>query len=314
MKRTVVLSAAFLALLVGAVAFALRLGGSKGDENVEAGSSGAIPPRQTDTTSESGGFAATVPKASSRADREDPAVDLVARYGESRTRLARDVSQNVVGLLDDVIEMGEMMVEGRGVDFGRGQGELRRVLRGTGVELNEDQEQRADELMTGFQRRELERTRASVAGLRSDPTALMGMLLASDARSREELSEDEYAALQAANAHELGDIINPLDHSNFRGRPPLEDEQFRRGFEALLEPEQASVFAESMAEKETGSEESSSRTDITQLPVMDLETADEAIHSTRLMTSGFKQVVEGMGGLGPLLEQQRGSRRGADAE
>ncbi|GAA5480509.1 hypothetical protein [Haloferula helveola] len=315
MKRNAIIAAGAAVLLIGVVAIAMNSGNS-GDTDDSGGSTTEnIPPRGT-TGGSDGEFQPDMPpKASARSAREEAQSELVDQYGESRTKLARHVSENVVGLLDDVIAMGEMMVEGRSGDFGGGRGGVRWALRGTGVELNEEQEEQAAELMKDFRKRELEKTKSSVNDLRKDPTALMGMLLAGDARSRDELSEADYAALQEANADALGDIINPLDRNNFRGGSPMEDELFRSGFEALLDEEQAAAFAESQAKKEEeAASEEPSRTDITQLPVMDLEAADEAIRSTRQMTAGFKQVVEGMGNLGPLLEQQRRNRGEEEAE
>lgn len=309
MKRSTLITVAVLVLGAGIVAIAMNQRDDRSEENSTAGSP---PPRESETASgERAGFKGdATAKAAPRTERQSDDRELVEQYGDARTKLARSVSENVVGLLDDVIGMGEMMMNGSGPDWNRGDWQIRRALEGTEIELTEEQSEQANALLEDFRKRELQRTKDAVDGIREDPVPLMRLLLAGDAHSRGDLDESEYATLQQANAEELGDIINPLDRNNFRGGQPLEDDEFRSGFQALLDPEQAADFeaAQAAREAEAGEAEGSPQTDITQMPVMDLESADEAIRSTRQMTSGFKQVMEGMGNLGPLLEQQRQMR------
>lgn len=314
MKRNAILTAAILVLAAGVIAIAMNLGGGGSEEEA---SGGAPPPRNAGGTDAGEGFNPdTGAKAAPRTERDTSDAELVEQYGDARTKLARNVSENVVGLLDDVVSMGETMLKGAHPDWNRSQWQVRRLLRGTEIELNEDQQQQVESLLADFRERELQNTKDSVDSLRNDPVPLMRMLLAGDARSRDELSEDDYAALQQANADALGDIINPLDRSNFRGGQPSDDEAFMAGFEAILDDEQADAFraAQTTEEEQPENNDRSGRSDITQMPVMSLEDADEAIRSTRQMTGGFKQVIEGMGNLGPLLEQQRRSREGGSEE
>ncbi|MCH7227907.1 hypothetical protein [Haloferula sp. A504] len=312
MKRTPILIAAVLVLVAGVIAIAMTQRGGEAGKNA---SGSTPPPRDGSSAGTQGGFQPNgAAKAAPRTERKSDDRELVEEYGDARTKLARNVSENVVGLLDDVIGMGEMVASGSGPDWGRGDWQMRRILRGTEIELTDAQKEQAEALLADHRQRELQRTKDAVTQLREDPVPLMRMLLAGDARSREELSEADYAALQQANADALGDIINPLDRNNFRGGSPMEDEAFRSGFQAILDPEQATAFQQAQAsrEEEGGNDDPPSRTDITQMPVMSLESADEAIRSTRQMTTGFKQVMEGMGNLGPILEQQRRAREGEE--
>ena len=319
MNRNLTLILAMLVLLAATAAVAFHLGRqSPALPAAEAGT--AVPERDRRATPGGGsgeGLAPTV-AAPVRNSREVRNEELVDQYGESRTNLSRHVVSNVVSLLEDAVEMGDMMLSGEGAARfgGRGDWQLRNALRDTGIELDEAQQEQARELFAAFQRRELDRSREAVEGLKDDPTALMGLLLASDARSREELSEEDYAALQQASAEDLRDVINPLDRDNFRGRNPIEDETFRRDFAALLDGDQSAAFDAAMAERESTEAEDSGggMSDITKIPVMDLESLDSAVGSAKQMTSGFKQVMQGMGNLGPLLEQQRRSRDGQDEE
>lgn len=311
MKRTPILIAAILVLVAGVIVIAMNLNsGSDGND----ASAREVPERAGNPNIEGGqGFQPdSGPKTSPRTERTSDDSELVEEYGDARTKLARNVSENVVGLLDDVISMGETMASGSGPNWGGGDWQIRRVLRGTEIELTDEQKEQAKTLMAEYRKRELDQTKDAVAQLRDDPVPLMKMLLAGDARSRDELSEADYASLQQANADALGNIINPLDRGNFRGGNPMDDDAFRSGFTAMLDADQAAAFEAAQAPDPEASDEPqrSSRTDITQMPVMSLESADEAIRSTRQMTSGFKQVMEGMGNLGPILEQQRRTREG----
>jgi hypothetical protein len=309
MKRNTLITA--ILLVLAAVVVAIVIGRGRSGDRDRASAADVPPPRNGGAETGDGFAGETTAKASPRTDRETSDRELVETYGDARTKLARNVSENVVGLLDDVISMGEMMMGNQGGGpWNRGEWQVRQLLRGTEIELTDAQREQAEQLLKEFRQRELERTKTAVGRLRDDPTPLMSLLLAGDARSREELGEDEYASLQKANAESLGDIINPLDRDNFRGGQPLEDEAFRSGFESILEPEQATAFREAQTAAEKPEE--SSQSDITQMPVMDLESAEQAIRSTRQMTAGFKQVMEGMGNLGPLLEEQRRSREGGE--
>jgi hypothetical protein len=201
--------------------------------------------------------------------------------------------------------MGDMMTSGAGGQFGnRGDWVIRGILRDTDVELDEEQKESVAELYREFQKRELEKTRSAVEALKDKPNTLMSLMLASDARSRDEISEDEYKALQKASAAELDGILNPLDRNNFKGGQPMEDPEFKSGFEAILTEEQSTSFSTAMTERDASGKEKSTQTSITEMPVMDLESLDQSISSAKQMTSGFKNIMQGMGNL-QELEQQR---------
>lgn len=297
MSRKTTLIAAVLVLILGVAAIALVQSGQKNPEETTE----TAPPRNPVSDSNNR-FQGTNPdqnaKISSRSEREVRNEALVEQYGEARTNVARHVSENVIGILDDVIEMGEAMTSGRS-EWGGGQWMIRGISRRAGVELTDEQKEQANELYNDYRKRELEKTKSAVEDLRSDPTTLMGMVLAGDARSRGDLTEEAYAELQTANAEALGDIVNPLDRNNFRGGSPMEDAAFRSGFEAILDAEQQETYTAKMAESD-GQEQERQQTDITQMPVMDLESLDQAVGSAKQMTSGFRQMMEGMGGLREL--------------
>jgi hypothetical protein len=310
MNRIITFVAIFL-LLAGAVAIAIM--NTKGDEDSatakkEAGGSAPAPTRVVPGAGTSEGGNAT--KDAERGMRERKDEDLVSEYGAVRTAMARQVSENVVSLLDDAIAMGEMMTSGAGQAFGGSRGMMRGGLGRIGIELNEEQEAKAMELYTEFQKRELDRSREAVESLRKDPSALMELFLAGDAKERGDLTDEEFAMIRDNAAANLEGVINPLDRNNFRGGRPLQDEQLMQEFSALLDDEQGATFEAFMDEQEANAAENPAQDgNISNIPTMELDTLDEAVTGAKKMTSGFRSVMEGMGSLQqlqPQIERQEG--------
>jgi RNA polymerase sigma factor (sigma-70 family) len=309
-KTTIAATAALLLAGAGAVVLIKKDDPSK---SASGGDADGRPPRAL--TSEASGLTSN----NSRARQRDPVryPDLAERYGESRTNLAKHVSTNVIGLLEDAVGMMEMASSGQLGGFGGGGMGLRAALgrNYNTLNLTEDQQTAAAALYADFQKREMERAKDSIGKLKEDPTALMRLMLASDAFKRGELSEEEYKALQAESGSDLAGVMNPLDRNNFRGGQPMGDEAFVSGFQALLSPEQAGTFQSSLdqrAERAAAAAQNSAAADpanIANIPAMELEQLDRAVNSGRAITGGLKQMMEGVGGLqdlAPLIEQPRG--------
>jgi len=243
----------------------------------------------------------------SRSRERDPVryPDLAEKYGESRTNLSNHVANNVIGLLEDAVFMSEMATSGQLGGFG---GERMGIRAGLGrmygqLNLNEDQQNAAAELYAASQKREIERSKESIGKLKDDPTALMRLMLASDAFKRGELSEENYNAMQAESERDLAGVMNPLDRNNFRGGQALADEAFLNGFEAILTPEQSGTFQTSLDERATAAagQGDVDPTNIANIPAMELEQLDRAVSSGKTITAGLKQMMEGLGGLQELI-------------
>jgi polyhydroxyalkanoate synthesis regulator phasin len=303
-------------LLVGAAAIAIVKSRDPGGENPGSGETGnsakVVKPGSGGSTGGATGMGA---KAIDRSAREIRNEELVEKYGSARTNLSRQVSENVVSLLDDAVAMGEMMSRG-GAAFGGGQMMMRGMQRRAGIELTEEQQGRAMEIYKAHQEREMEKFKGTVETLRKDPSVLMELFLAGDAKARDEMTPEEYAEVQAEAGERLGEVINPLDEKNFRPGNPMDDEAFRSEFEAILDDEQAAMLNAKIAEQEAarvaaaGEEPSAPATDtdvpdssIANMQTMELEQLDKAVGSAKQMTSGLKQMMEGFGGLRKMREE-----------
>ena len=321
MNRTTTLAAAGgVLLLAGIAAFIL----SKRDPEP----SGAEKSRSRNAAAQevpaAGGGQPPAGEGGARAGRARNGVkfpELATQYGESRTNLSKHVTENVVSLLEDTIEMGEMATSGQFAGaFGGQDGALRMGLGrlGNDLKLTDEQREKARAMFGEFQKRQLAQSKEAVERLKKDPTALMQLMLASDARARGEIDDAEYKRLQTGAGEDLGGVLSPLDERNFRGGRPLRDEAFVSEFKAILDPEQQQTLQASLDQQATGNTGENAIPDgnIANLPSMELEKLDTTIQSVKKLTTGFKSLMEGFGGLqdlGPLMEQQRRQREGQPA-
>jgi hypothetical protein len=311
-KAAITAGAALLLAGAGAVAYINRA--------PEAAEPIAATPGKSPGKSSTGSLAPVEDEASksarSRPREESPNSDLVAQYGEARTNLSKHVAGNVISLLEDAVEMGEMASSGGIANaFGGPRAGLRMGLGRVGNELalTDEQQDKAATLYADFQKRELERSKETIERLKKDPAALMKLMLASDSFSRGDITEEQYRELQAASGEELQGVLNPLDEKNFRGGQPLRDEVFRSEFQALLDPSQSEKLQATLDEQAARTGPAADEGNITNLPAMELEKLDETVVSAKKLTGGLKQMMEGMGGLqdlGPLMERQRRQRNG----
>lgn len=303
MKRNLAIPAALL-LIGGAIAIVVLKKDDEPAVSPAAASAAKKEQPKAGGPSSSLGSSAT----SGRTSRPAPAVrlsregELVKKYGRARTAQAREVSENVAGILDDVVALGEMMMKG-GQQFGGGRrGMISGVTRRMGIELNDEQKDKAMALYDEWQTAQLENTKSAISTLRDDPTTMMELFLAGDAKERGEIDEADFAEVRDGAMEQLAGIINPLDQNNFRGdRRMANDQDLMNRFAEILDPEQAEQFSTFRQEQEaSGDGNQGGDTSITSMPTMELETLGNAVNNASKMTAGFRQVIEGMGAMREL--------------
>lgn len=305
--------AATLALVLAGIGTVVLIRGKDRDP----GSSGKFTDSRAKTAGSNDKDSPSSGEAASRGNRNRtrPAVknpELASKYGESRTNLSKHITENVISLLEDTVEMGEMATSGQFAGaFGGPDGALRMNLGrvGNDLQLTDEQKEKAKLLLADYQKRQIEKSRDAVDRLKKDPTSLMQLMLASDAFSRGEIDEAEYKRLQQASGEDLDGVLNPLDEKRFRGGRVLEDGEFVNELKPLLDAKQSETLQAYLDEKSAASPPAAG--EITSLPAMQLEKLDTTIQSVKKLTTGVKSMMEGFGGLQdlkPLLEQPQGGQ------
>jgi hypothetical protein len=303
MKNKTTLAAGSLLLLAGIVVVYLKSttadpAASDGGDRSAAG----VPAAAGGTAAGSGYPNAPATSSSARARAEMKHRELVAQYGESRTKLAATVSNNVIAVLGDAVEIGEKALAGDPAGPFGGRAGMAMALGKLGGELKltPEQQDQAVAAYQAFQRRELDRSKASLERLKADPAALMNLVLASDATASGKMTEDEYKQLQSTSAEELKGVVNPLDEKNFRGGKPLRDEAFGAELRTTLDPAQSEALEAELAKQAAEPAPDPNAGNISNIPKMDLEKMDQTMTSVRQLTIGFKSMMEGMSGLQDL--------------
>jgi len=300
-KKTVLMAAA-VALLGAGTYVTLRSNGTSRAATTSAGASSGAD-RAT----------AALDHAGSRIARERPAAtvwpDLAKKYGESRTNLSRHVVDGFLQVLDEMIVLGEATRQGEGAgDALPGKTAVDRQTEA--LHLTDSQKEATRKLLVDHEQRRMEQARAIAAALRKEPRKLVEMVLAGDARTRNQISQADYEAVadDAEQDVEKAAGVSNLDLNlelNGTGDPLQDNPGLRSAFTALLDPAQAEAFRalaerDRAAEDETETDPPADR----MLPAMELEKLDQALVSTRMMMTGVKQVLDGIkhlpAGLKPL--------------
>lgn len=317
MKQKSPLAIIAIVLVVAAIIIAISIS-RKSDSQTDQ--QAADPSRRASVGASASGEsdpAAKEERLARRRERENEVqAELISEYGESRTHLARTVANNVVGLFEDVVAMGEMMTKGES-PFGGPRAAMNMALGGLNrrLELSDEQSSQAAELFNNHQKRQIEETKGLITKMKQDPSSVMKLMLASDEFTRGNMSEEEFQRIQQQAGQDLQGAVNPLDHENFRGGQPLEDEEFVSGMRAVLNPDQLETFNEEVAQRQASAADAEAKRSITSIPSMELEKMDEAISSARKLTGGVKQMMEGMSGLRELEpDMQEGTRRNEGGE
>jgi hypothetical protein len=279
------------------------------DKSAEPGSVTAQSSVANSTSSGVKASADETSQAASTRARKRPTsatADLEAEYGKARVALSRQVSSNVIGIMEDAVQMGEIMNTTQGAGFGGGLGGALGRLNGE-LQLTKEQRSKANSIYREYMQRKNEYSKAAVARMNNDPRSLMKLALASDSNARGEMTDAEYKMVQSEVSGDLTGIINPLDRKNFGGGSPLRDPQFVSDLRNLLDSEQAGKLDAAMAQRQSdassdpnmppGVEEGN----IAGLQKMELEQLDKSIESARKVTTGIKSMMEGMGGLRDMM-------------
>jgi RNA polymerase sigma factor (sigma-70 family) len=232
-----------------------------------------------------------------RGDRKQEVdADLVARYGEPRTKLAGRLAANTMGLQQDILRMLDISTSVIASNATVG-GQIRKSMLESNLNiggfslaalrLSGEQEEKAMEIGDRALDRSVRLITAANEKLAADPKPLTEYFLAGDAYRRNEISKDEYNRIAIAKDAEMGGILGKTgfrsDHSYF------DDEVFVSELVEVLEPEQAAVFRKAADERAAKIQES--RADPADSAV-DMAKHDESVTATRKFFGNMIQMLE----------------------
>ncbi|MGC4015418.1 MAG: sigma-70 family RNA polymerase sigma factor [Luteolibacter sp.] len=291
-KKTALIATAAV-LLVGAGTYAvIHQSSSKQNDTVASLATGKGKSTAADTKADGTSTAA-------RPNRERPPAaiwpDLAQKYGESRTNLSRHVVDGFLGLLDEVLVLGES-ADDLGALAGKAPGDGNLGDLPEKLNLTAEQKAAASKLVSDSEKRRLEELRKLSAELRKEPRPLVELTLAADAAARKQITQEEYQAkakeTDAALKASIGSSIPNLQMGGDSGHDLLmSDPVARTGFEQLLDPTQAASFKDMVAAQPA---EEAQESDLTEtFKPMELEKLDQTLTSTKAMMEGVKKMIEG---------------------
>jgi hypothetical protein len=300
MQRKVTLAIGALLVTLGAALFALR-----GAKQTDPPTAATPPPAPTakPLAAKPPADSAT-PAAEAKTKPRDPGAwaRLNEKFGGSRTSLSQKVTKDIADVIDESMDLADMgaQVSGSKTAAEAAAKETVRAL-ASQLGLSEDQQSKATTLVETAVGERLGAVKELATAMRDDPEAMMEMLLAGDAVSRNEMTQAEYDETTAPTRQMLQNIGGFLVGRNpgAAGAPLFGDEDFNRQLAAILTPEQQSLLAEysqKMADQAAQPPRGGLPLQNGTIPVMDLEKLEQTIASAKLMTGGLRQLMEGMRG------------------
>lgn len=295
-------------MLAAIIVFALRAGSGRRQADAAApppARPAAAPATQGDAPTRGDASAATAPAAKGRPRTQGSWPELAAKYGGSRTNLAKKVATDLADVLDQSLELADMGAR-MGGSTSAADAAGKAMVRGLARRLNltEDQQAQAEELVRGAVEKRLAAVKDLASSMHGDPGAMMEMFLAGDATARNEMTREEYDEVTGDTRQMLEDVGGfVLGRTPDRlGAPLVGDEQFNQQLADILTAEQqqqlSAYTAEQAAEQAARQENRDDRPGLPlqdgSIPAMELEQLDQAVSSAKQMAGGMHQVLEGL--------------------
>ena len=294
-------------MLAAVIVFALRAGSGRRQADAAAPPPArpAAAPATQGTAPTRGDAAAAAPAAKPRARTQGSWPELAAKYGGSRTNLAKKVATDLADVLDQSLELADMGAR-MGGSTSAADAASKGMVRGLARRLNltEDQQAQAEELVRGAVEKRLAAVKDLASSMHGDPGAMMEMFLAGDATARNEMTREEYDEVTGDTRRMLEDVGGfVLGRTPDRlGGPLVGDQQFNQQLADILTAEQqqqlSAYTAEQAAEQAARQENRADRPGLPlqdgSIPAMELEQLDQAVSSAKQMAGGMHQVLEGL--------------------
>jgi len=190
----------------------------------------------------------------SRPRRGPTLATLTEQYGVERVEHAQRVVQHYLTYNEGAEHSVASIFGTPGIDRIMTQ---KLMTEAFGVGLNPDQEAKALSVAHAYALRELEDFKAARMELEKKPERLLALMLASDARFRGEITEDDYLALRRRYASAFGNLLDPLDHRSSKRLwewDAVGDASLRGEVEKIFTADQLAVYQERVGDYDTSLE------------------------------------------------------------
>jgi len=232
--------------------------------------------------------------------RESSWATLTEKYGDSRTKLSKKVTEDISKMLGDALDladMGSKLAGGQsaaGMASGQATDALARELG-----LTDEQKAKAAEIVAKRVSERFDAVRELSSVMNDDPSAMMETILAGDAFSKGKITQEEYDEI---SADELGILRNVagLGLGGGGGASGLSDPLLPAQLQPLLTPEQQRKLAE-LSEQALASSKQGDAGGLPfqngTLPALDLEKLAASVQSAQKLAGGLRAMMEGFGEL-----------------
>lgn len=307
-QQHILLGVVGLVLLGGGIYLGTTLGNKKAEPST---ATATTPTNSVAGPSGSGAAAGATPAAGAATGSKDRAGDsawskLTEKYGDGRTKLSNKVTKDMAGLLKDAMSLTDMGAELAGA----GSAKELAIKQATDalssrLGLTEEQKAKVAGLVEERVTERMDAVTELATAMENDPEGMMETILAGDALSRGEMTQEEYDAVSADTLSVLRNV------SGFalsgRGGADLSDPLLAEQLNSVLDATQQQQLAEIVKQATDRAQNSSQQMPFQNgnLPVMELEKLDQTMISAQKLTTGLKAVMEGFKGMKELAPQEQ---------
>ena len=276
----------------------------------------ATAPGTEHAASPDGGGALSKPIPGSAAKEKDQ--ELVARYGEAKTKQARKIAATSINLLRiDTRTMRMMNKELTKTAMTNDRLLMHLDLMDAGIAFSDAQSRKVLELFTNYMNQSADRADEAFKVVESSPAETMKFLLASDAcaqgQGQGQGDIDEYNRLRSSLADRLKAIPGYLSMSfggtglNIsRGVSPLESPEFHDQFVKLLDPEQTAALDAHLKQAATKRQEFIQTQKNHPMSLEKIQESLKWVEKSAARTSEMLDAAEGLEESGVLTDPEAG--------
>ena len=303
-NKNIIFGVAGIAILCGGIFLGSALKGGKdpapnGSNDPAAG--GASQRGGSPEAINSGPAAAPKVETASKVRPESAWAKLTEKYGDGRTKLSKKVTEDIAKVMDEAVELADMGAQLAG---GKSASEMATTQAVSSLVsrlgLTDEQKAKATEIVQARVAERMNAMKELSTAMRTDPGPMMETILAGDAFSRQEITEDEY---NTASEDTLG-LLRNVAGFGFGGPrgggSQLSDPLLAEQLQPILTPEQQQQLAEIVKQAEDKATQAGPMKMPFQdgnLPAMDLEKLDQSMQSAQKLTGGLRAMMEGLKGL-----------------